>query len=95
MRETLAGMRTELSLALRLPKLKAPENVRAFRAHLIVASVAAMLIQLVILTAIFVADVPEHFFEIAIFRLTAVVLILSIVAATRYFARNAFLAATD
>jgi hypothetical protein len=86
-------MRTKLNSAMWLPNLKAPETVRAFRAHLIVASAAAMLIQLVALTAIFVVGVPEHFFETSIFRLSAVVLILSIIGATRYFARTAFVAA--
>jgi hypothetical protein len=52
-----------------IAELKAPENVSTFRAHLIVASAAAMLIQSVALTAIYVAGVPEHFFELAIFRL--------------------------
>jgi hypothetical protein len=55
-------MRTKLNSARWLPKLKAPETVRFFRAHLIVASAAAMLI-------------------------------LSMVGATRYFARIAFVAA--
>jgi hypothetical protein len=86
-------MRTKLNSARWLPKLKAPETVRFFRAHLIVASAAAMLIQLVALTTISVAGVPEHFFETPIFRLAAVVLILSMVGATRYFARIAFVAA--
>ncbi|MFL9922121.1 hypothetical protein PQR75_43915 [Paraburkholderia fungorum] len=86
-------MKTKLNSTMWLPNLKAPETVCAFRAHLIVASAAAMLIQLVALTAIFVAGVPEHFFETAIFRLAAVVLIPSIVAVTRYFARSAFVAA--
>jgi hypothetical protein len=86
-------MRAKLNSAMWLPNLKPPETVRALRAHLIVASAAAMLIQLVAFTAIFVAGVPEHFFETAIFRLAGVVLILSIVAATRYFARSAFVAA--
>jgi hypothetical protein len=39
-------MQTRLNSARWLPKLKAPESVRALRAHLIVASVAAMVIQL-------------------------------------------------
>jgi hypothetical protein len=86
-------MRTKLNSAMWLPNLKAPEIVRAFRAHLIVASAAAMVIQLAALTAIFVAGVPEHFFETSIFRLAAIVLILSMVGATRYFARTAFVAA--
>ncbi|MDI7065781.1 hypothetical protein QMO17_31545 [Klebsiella pneumoniae] len=88
-------MKTKLNSTMWLPNLKAPGIARAFRAHLIVASAAAMSIQLVALAAIFVAGVPEHFFETAIFRLTAAVLILSIVAVTRYFARSAFVVAID
>jgi hypothetical protein len=76
-----------------LPNLKSPATVRAFRAHLMVASAAAILIQLVALTAIFVAGVPERFFGTAIFRLAALVLILGMVGAIRYFARSTFVSA--
>jgi len=86
-------MRTKLSSAMWLPNLKAPEAVRAIRAHLILASAAAMVIQMAALTAIFVAGAPEHIFETSTFRLAAVVLILSMLGATKYFARTAFVAA--
>ncbi|MFM0125816.1 hypothetical protein P0D73_44550 [Paraburkholderia sp. RL18-101-BIB-B] len=88
-------MKTKLNSTMWLPNLKSPETIRAFRAHLIVASAAAISIQLVALTAIFVAGVPVHFFGTGIFRLTAAVLILSIVAVARYVARSAFMAAID
>ncbi|MFM0732669.1 hypothetical protein PQQ52_19500 [Paraburkholderia sediminicola] len=88
-------MRTipKLKLAMSWPNLKAPETVRAFRAHLIAACAAAMSIQLIALTAIVVFGVPEHFFETAIFRLSAAALILSIVGAVRYVAWDAFVSA--
>jgi hypothetical protein len=86
-------MQTKLNPAIWLRKLRTPETVRSFRAHLIVASAAAMGIQLAALAAIFLAGVPEHFFETSIFRLAAFVLILSMVGATKHFAQTAFLVA--
>ena len=76
-----------------MPGLKAPETVRAFRAHLIAASVAAMSIQLVALATIFLAGVPEHLFETTMFRLSAAALMLGMVGAIRCVAWIAFVAA--
>lgn len=76
-----------------MPSLKAPETVRAFRAHLIAASVAAMSIQLVALATIFLAGVPEHLFETTMFRLSAAALVLGMVGAIRCVAWIAFVAA--
>ena len=64
--------------------------MRAFRAHLIAASAVAVSIQMAALTAIFLAGVPEQFFETVVFRLSTAALMLGIVGAMRYFAWSAF-----
>lgn len=95
----MRGARAEMKMIPRfsltrwLSGLKARGTVRAFRAHLIAACVAAMSIQLVALTTIFFAGVPENLFETNMFRLSAAALVLSVVGAIRCVAWIAFVAA--
>lgn len=73
-----------------LLNVKKPETVRIFCAYLVVASVAAVAIQVVALTAIIVGGVPEHVFMTLMFRLSAFAFCLGVIGLIRRVARRAF-----
>jgi hypothetical protein len=71
------------------PLMKAA-TVDMLRAYLLTASLAAMLVELVVLAAIVVFGISEETFQSKAFRLSVILILLATVLATRQIARAAF-----
>jgi hypothetical protein len=70
-----------------------PATIDQCRAHLLVASLAAALIQVMVLGAMIVFDVPVAVFTSNAFHLAVVALVVAAVFLTRKFSDSAFRAA--
>jgi hypothetical protein len=80
----------KIILALRWPRLEALDIMCIVRAHLVLAAVAAMAIQVGALIAILVADVPEQVFATSAFRLSALASIMAVMLVVKRMARQAY-----